>query len=42
MQDVTSREAGGITHYWCLYGRNQGEKITFLNTPGHEAFTSCV
>ena len=39
--DVTEHEAGGITQHICAYVvRSNGEKITFLDTPGHEAFTS--
>ncbi len=38
---VTSREAGGITqHIGAYITEVNGEKITFLDTPGHEAFTS--
>ena len=39
--DVTEHEAGGITQHISAYVvRINGEKITFLDTPGHEAFTS--
>ncbi|WP_041701666.1 translation initiation factor IF-2 [Gottschalkia acidurici] len=38
---VTKKEAGGITQHIGAYTVNiEGKKIVFLDTPGHEAFTS--
>ncbi|XSG81565.1 MAG: translation initiation factor IF-2 [Methyloligella sp. ZOD6] len=41
--DVVGHEAGGITQHigaYQLEAGDQGQKITFIDTPGHEAFTA--
>ena len=38
--DVTSGEAGGITQHLSYSVKHNNKLITFLDTPGHEAFTA--
>ena len=39
--NVADKEVGGITQHMAAYQiETAGQKITFLDTPGHEAFTS--
>ena len=40
---ITSKESGGITQHMGAYVvEHQGKRITFLDTPGHEAFLRLV
>ena len=39
--EITSKESGGITQHVGAYEvDHQGKKITFIDTPGHEAFSA--
>ena len=38
---ITAKESGGITQHIGAYQiEHQGKKITFIDTPGHEAFSA--
>ena len=38
---ITSKESGGITQHIGAYEiEEKGKKITFIDTPGHEAFSA--
>ena len=41
--EIVQQEIGGITQSIGAYEVNfQGKKITFIDTPGHEAFMTCL
>jgi translation initiation factor IF-2 len=40
-ENVIAGESGDYTTHWCIrVTLDNGQKIAFLDTPGHEAFTA--